>query len=332
MKDKLNRRDFAKTVALGVGAASTAAAQGQSMPANKLASNPDGAPAAGSPDQAPRRLKVGHTGITWGYAPADAPKAIDDVGGLGYWGIESFGSILEAWEPKGGLQPLLDKYNLPLYSCYCGFNMTDPTKLKDEIKTMVRWGRLIKSYGGKVSVMGPNQVDRKTFDFKAHKADIVNALNETAKALADIGIVAGLHQHTGTCVMYRHEVYQILDSVDTRYVKAALDVGQLTKAGTDPLAIIEDFMPIMCHIHLKDYNGTHYWNGYCPLGEGKLDIPKLLNMLEASGNELMIMVELDPPWPWEKPPVVKAPITAYQTAAMSKWYLQEQRYTFRNNS
>ena len=30
-----------------------------------------------------RRLKIGHTGITWGFKPEDAAQAIHDVGSLG---------------------------------------------------------------------------------------------------------------------------------------------------------------------------------------------------------------------------------------------------------
>jgi len=34
--------------------------------------------------QPKRALKIGHTGITWGFKPEDATAAIADVGGLGY--------------------------------------------------------------------------------------------------------------------------------------------------------------------------------------------------------------------------------------------------------
>jgi inosose dehydratase len=298
MITRLTRRGFAKTLAAG----------GLSLRLLQA--------------QEARRLKVGHTGITWQYKPTDAPQAIKDCGSLGYWGFESFGSILQYWESRGGLQHLLEQYNIPLYSAYCPYNMIDPSKLKDEVGKMVQWGQLIRKYGGKVAVLGPTSVDRQTFDYKAHKQDIVNALNEVCKGLSDIGIIGGLHQHTGTCVMSRYEVYATLDAVDTRYVQFAPDVGQLTKAGSDATKIVEDFLPIVKHIHLKDYNGSKIWTGYCPLGEGKVDIPKILDLLEASGNELMIMVELDPP------EVPNPPITALQTAAMSKWYMKEQGYSF----
>jgi inosose dehydratase len=81
-------------------------------------------------------------------------------------------------------------------------------------------------------------------------------------------------------------------------------------------------LPTVKHIHLKNYNGSKVWTGYCPLGEGKVDIPKILDLLEGSRNELMIMVELDPP------EVPNPPVTAVQIAAMTKRYMKEQGYTF----
>jgi inosose dehydratase len=76
--------------------------------------------------QRARTLKVGHTGITWGFSPADAERAIKDVASLGYHGYESFGNVLEAWEGKGGLDALLKAGGLPLRSAYCPVYLTDP--------------------------------------------------------------------------------------------------------------------------------------------------------------------------------------------------------------
>src|SRR6266481_1244737 len=83
--------------------------------------------------QPKRRLKIGHTGITWGFKPEDAAVAIPEVASLGYQGYESFGEYLEAWEPKGGLRKVLDENRLPLISAYCNVNLTDSAKRGDEI-------------------------------------------------------------------------------------------------------------------------------------------------------------------------------------------------------
>jgi len=273
--------------------------------------------------QGARRLKVGHTGITWGFQPPDAEQAIKDVASLGYHGYESFGNVLEAWETKGGLGQILQAAKLPLRSAYCPVNLTDPAKRKEEVEKMVRWGKLIKKLGGAVSAIGPNGVQRASYDFKEHRASIIAALNEIGKALdGEAGTIGVLHQHTGTCVESREETYSVMESVDTRYVKFGPDIGQLQKGGSDPVKVVKDFQSLIRHVHLKDYDGGEHYLGYCPLGQGKVDIPGVLDLLEKSGSDLMVMVELDPS--------PKMPLAPLETARISKSYLQKQGYTFRS--
>jgi inosose dehydratase len=303
----LSRRDFAKALAMGVVGASAM-----------------GASAATSLAQSARRLKAGHTGITWGFKPTDAEAAIKDVATLGFHGYESFGNVLEYWEKQGGLNKLLDAAQLPLRSAYCPVNLMDPAKRKDEVDKMVRWGQLIKKGGGSVSVIGPNNVKRAEYDFSAHKAHIVDALNEICKALDGIGIVGALHQHTDTCVETRDETYAVMEAVDTRYVKFGPDVGQLQKGGSDPVKVVKDFLPVIRHVHLKDFDGGAHYLGYCPLGQGKVDIKAIVDLLDTSGNDLMIMAELDP-----SPQMPLAPLEA---ARINKTALQSLGYSFRRVS
>ena len=297
----LDRRLFTKTLALGLaGAALPGAVAGQ----------------------AKKRLLPGHTGITWGFSPADAERAIADVASLGFHGYESFGNVLEAWESKGGLDKLLTAARLPLRSAYCPVNLTDPARLPDEVAKMVRWGQLIKKCGGSVSVIGPNNVKRPAYVFADHKANIVAALNEIGKALDGIGVVGVLHQHTGTCVETRDETYAVMEAVDTRYVKFGPDVGQLQKGGVDPVKVVKDFLPVVRHVHMKDWDGGPHYEGYCPLGQGKVDIAALCDLLDKSGNDLMIMAELDP--------TKGMPLAPLDAARINKETLQKLGYAFRS--
>jgi inosose dehydratase len=278
--------------------------------------------AAAASAQTKRRLKIGHTGITWGFKPEDAAVAIHDVASIGYQGYETFGEVLVAWEAKGGLKAVLDENRLPLISAYCNVNLTDPAKRADEIARAVLWAKLIKQSGGVTAVIGPNGVKRSSYDFNASKGDIISALNEICKAVDGVGITPALHQHTGTCIETRDEVYSVLEAVDTRYVKFGPDVGQLAKGGVDPVKVVKDFLPLIRHVHLKDWNGGSHWAEYCPLGQGKVDVPAVLALLEQSPEMKIIMVELDP----SKNP----PYTPLETARISKEYLQKQGYTFRS--
>ncbi len=294
MKRRWNRREFSLAAGVGLGASWLSASQA--------------APA--------RRLKIGHTGITW----RGPEQAIKDIASLGYYGFEPFGNVLEAWEAQGGMGRVLDEAKLPLISAYCGTNLTDPAQRSAEVQKLVGWGKIIKKYGGSVAVIGPNGVRRSSYDFAGSKANIVAALNEVCKALADIGVTGALHQHTGTCIETRDEVYAVMEAVDTRYVKFGPDVGQLQKGGSDPVKIVSDFMSLIQHVHLKDYVGGQYYVGYCPLGQGKVDLPKVLDLLEKSSIKAMIMVELDGP--------VAPDATPLECARISKAYLQKMGYTF----
>jgi inosose dehydratase len=325
MTRHIDRRDFLKAAGLGAGL-STA------LPGSA---------------QRKRNLKIGHTGITWMAPPAPRPAVADgaqpagrgpagprrvdsawieqifkDVSSLGFCGLELFSFQIEGMEANGGLAPLIEKYNLPMISAYGGPNLLDPTHRQDSIAQCLGWAKLLKKYGGKVVVIGPNGVSRDSYNFSEHKEGIITTLNEFGKALTDIGLTGCLHQHTGTCIESRDETYAIMEAVDTRYVKFGPDIGQLQKGGSDPVQVVKDFLPIVNHMHLKDYNGGEYFVGYCPLGQGKVNIPAILDMTDGRTTAGMIMVELDGGR--------RMPMTALEAASIAKGYLKKQGVVFRS--
>ena len=296
----VDRRGFLKFAALGV----ATAALPTSLSAKKK-----------------RNIQIGHTGITW---PNDVTQAITDTGTLGFYGFETFGDVLTKYESQGGLEAALEQHHLPLISGYCTVNLTDSEKRKDEMEKAVAWAKLIKKYNGRIFVLGPNQVKRADYDFATHKANIVATLNETAKVVTDQGLTPVLHQHTGTCVESRDETYAVLDAVDTRYLKFGPDIGQLTKGGSDAVQVVKDYLPLVQHMHLKDYNGVDpHLLGYCPLGEGKVNIPAILDLMAGRKIHGMVMGELDndPKDPSPTPPV--------DLVKKSKVYLESLGVTFR---
>jgi inosose dehydratase len=300
-KNECNRREIIKTIGLGVGAACLGTPVGQAAPA--------------------RRLKVGQTSINWGFKVESVEPGLRDSAKLGYWGYESYNDAVEPVDQNPGWGKLLDQYKIPMPSSYFNFNLTDPTVRKAQVEKAIRLGKILKKNGGITAVLGPNGVNRATYDFKAAKNDLVATLNEVCKALTDLGLAAALHQHTGTCVDSRDEVYTVFDAVDTRVVKFGPDVGQLQKSGTDPVPVLKDFQSLLRNIHLKDYLGERYWAGYCPLGKGKVDLPAVMDVLEKADGLQYVMVELDGGG--------RGPMEPFECARTSKEYLVNLGYTFR---
>jgi len=275
-----------------------------------------------------RKIQIGHTCITWGTFPrgpeasATLENAVKDIAKLGFWSFETFPENLADWDAKGALQGLIDQNKLPLKSGYCRTNLTDASKRKESVTTVIQLGRMIKKYGGTFGVIAPNSVKREGFDWKANRSNIIAGLNDHAMALADLGLGTGLHQHTGTCIETRDEVYDVMESANTKVLKFAPDVGQLQKGGADAAKVVKDFLPLLRHMHLKDWSGGEHYVGYCPLGMGKVDLKAILDMAESAPNPVNVMVELDPS--------PKQPMTPLETAQTSKAYLQKLGYQFKS--
>lgn len=254
-----------------------------------------------------RNVIIGHTGITWpgragrargagapGADPAMNETIFKDVSELGFAGLELFDWQINSLESQGVLGGFVDKYKLPLISSYTSVNLTDPAMRAQTIAAAVSVGNILKKYGGKTIVVGPSgRVGGQSYNFGEHKENIVTTLNELGKAITDIGLIAALHQHTGTAVETRDETYQTMEAVDTRYVKFGPDIGQLQKGGVDPVEVVKHFLPVVQHMHFKDWVGGPSMAGYCALGLGKVDLLGILDLMEGRKLAGMIMVELD---------------------------------------
>ena len=298
----MNRRNFAKTIAAGFGAAA--------FPSLVSAQS--------------RKLRIGCTALIWGAVPRTPENlrtAVRDMASLGFHGFETFASIVNDWDAKGTLGPLIEEYRIPLISGYATVQLTNTSTRKDDVAQLIQWGKAVRKHGGRFMVP-PNGVKRTEFTFSEHKADIVASLNEYATAMNDVGLGAGLHQHTGTAVETRDETYAVMEAVDTRHCKFAPDVGQLQKGGADAARVVKDFLPITVHMHLKDYKGWEHFAGYCPLGEGTVDLTAILDMVEGANPSANIMHELDGS--------ANAPYPPLRTAQIGKAYLQKLGYTFRD--
>ena len=311
MAGSVNRRTFTKAILAGLG--TTAIPRGGASAASQTA--------APGQNSTAKQLRIGCTALVWNSlprSPENLEPAVRDMSELGYKGFETFGEVIEDWDNKGTLEKLIAQHRIPLISAYSTLNVIDPAARKDEIARIVRWGKILKKHGAGFMVIAVGGAKREGYDFTAHRANIVSSLNDYGKAMADLGLGSGLHQHTNTPIETRDEVYAVMESVDTRVFKFAPDVGQLQKGGADAAKVVKDFAAITVHMHLKDFvNGPHM-GGYSPLGIGKVDLKSILETMEQANPKANIMHELDGSR--------DMPYTARQTAEISKWYLQKLGY------
>jgi len=277
-----------------------------------------------------RKLNIGATGILWGYSANNLEQSLKDISSLGYHGFETFGNVIEEWEKnRGGLAQLIEKYNVPIISAFCMTDVIDPSKKAAELEKLTRWAKMLKTNGGKVIEYCAASINRKGYDYKEHKSYLVESMNDYAKAVTNEGLVCALHPHTGTAIETEEEINFIMNNVDTTYMKFGPDVGQIQKGGGDPVKVVKDFLPLIEHMHLKDYaGGDNGYLGYSPLGDGKVNLKEILDMLEKRKKEMagMVLFELD------YDGKIKPPYTPLEAAKRSRDFLAGLGYKFENKT
>lgn len=136
-------------------------------------------------------------------------------------------------------------------------------------------------------------------------AALLSNLDRLAELAAGRGIRATLHPHVGTMIEKRDEVYRVLDGST---IQLCLDTGHLLIGGTDPVELVLNSPERIAHTHLKDVNAS--WAAkvqsgaatyteavaggiYCPLGQGDVDIARIVTTLEAAGYDGWYVMEQD---------------------------------------
>ena len=130
-----------------------------------------------------------------------------------------------------------------------------PARLKDEVAKMVRWGQLIKKCGGSVAVVGPNNVKRQEYDFADHKANIVGRAQrgrQGARRHRHHRRAAPAHRH-----VRRDARRDLRRDGSRRYALHEVRSGRRPAAEgrVDPVKVVKDFLPVVRHVHMKDFDG-----------------------------------------------------------------------------
>jgi inosose dehydratase len=102
-----------------------------------------------------------------------------------------------------------------------------------------------------------------------------------------LGVTASYHPHMGSLV----ERLEQLDKV-MPYTRIALcpDMGHLVLGGNDPIAVCRKYLERIIYVHLKDVTKDGM---FCPLGEGTIDFPALMDLFGNSTQNLIYAIECD---------------------------------------
>lgn len=127
------------------------------------------------------------------------------------------------------------------------------------------------------------------------EATYVESLQEVSEIAADHGVRLGIETHGFECPSGR-EVLRLVDLVDRPNVGINYDTGNVVYySGTAPYEDLEGCLHKVFGVHLKDkIGGSRVWN-FPPIGQGELDMQRIMSILRGvSGIPISIEIEFTP--------------------------------------
>ena len=243
----------------------------------------------------------------WGYQ-MEAERVLREAAELGLTAVEA--------GPEGFLPPepaeasrLVSGHGLRLVGGFVPAVLHRPEVRDSELASVEKQVGLLAAAGAEVIVLAAS-TGAEGYEETAELDEVEwKELFTTLAAVEQIGARHGLtvvvHPHHGTAIERPEHVQRFLEGCE---VGLCLDTGHSMVGGGDPVAVVEGAAARVCHAHLKDVDGElaeRVASGkigyekavrqglYKPLGEGDVDVGRVLDLLEGVGYEGWYVLEQD---------------------------------------
>jgi inosose dehydratase len=258
--------------------------------------------------------------VTWGVDFADAAAnppwslVLDDIAASGIGALE-LGPVGYLPEDPSRLRAVLRERGLTAVGSFVFEDFHDPAQAEAIAEVTLRTCRAIAAAQGAVLVLidrpgaeraataGRSAAARRLTG--AEWASMVDALRRAAAIAKDHGLRPVVHPHAGSFIEFEDEVRRLLDEPD---LDLCLDTGHAAYAGAAPERLVAEYGPRLGHLHLKDVRpdvlarvrdeGLDFWAAitagvFCPLGQGVVDLPAVLEALADAGYRGYATIEQD---------------------------------------
>ncbi len=295
--------------------------------------------------------RVGNAPVSWAVYEADRPNppfatVLDQIAAAGYEGTE-LGPYGYLPTDPSVLAKELAMRGLTLASSFVPLPLEDPSYRERAVKKALAVGRLLATQGVRELILADDEdtarqeiAGRVPADGSASWDD--EDWRETARTVEgvartlqqELGMSVVLHHHAGTFVETPDEIDRFLAETDPQMVGLLLDTGHAVYGGADPLDLVRRHGSRIRYVHLKDARPDELesvrttrtsmmeaWKRgvFCPLGEGVVDFPRVVESLRSKGYGGWFIVEQDVV-PDENGRLVPDPL---ESARRSRAYLRE---------
>jgi inosose dehydratase len=218
----------------------------------------------------------------------DINRAIAEIGAAGYEGIEFFDGNLLAYEGNSNeLRQRLSDAGLNLVAVYSCGNFIFAEILPEELWRIRKAADLAAQLGAKHLVVGGGARRTSPTTGEDYRR-LAESLNLVVKIAEERGMAAHYHPHLTTIAETPDQIGKVFELSNIQFCP---DTAHLAAAGGNPEELILKYADRITYVHLKDFCRDPF--AFLPLGEGELDMEKILGALATINYSSWVLVELD---------------------------------------
>ena len=138
-----------------------------------------------------------------------------------------------------------------------------------------------------------NRMDRGAAGMRDYLEALIQPFKEVMPLAEEYGIPVGIENHQDLCSW---ELLTLSEKVGSPQLGVTMDVGNAFAVGEHPQAFAQRILPILKHVHIKDYTVHPTPSGYrlkrCAIGDGVVDWPAIIALFDRGVPEVQGCIEL----------------------------------------
>jgi inosose dehydratase len=243
----------------------------------------------------------------WGYQmPAD--RVLHEAASLGLEAMEAGPEEFLPGDPAE-VAEVLGGYGLSLVGGFVPAVLHEADVQDEQLAFVERRAEFFAAAGADLVVLAASTGSEDYGEVFEADEEAWRTLFGSLSAVEEVGVRHGvavsLHQHFGTVIERDDQLRRFLEGSE---MGLCLDTGHLAIGGSDPLEIAKLAGGRINHVHLKDvdydlavklasreldFKEAAKQRAFLPLGEGDVDVERLLDVLEEAGYSGWYVLEQD---------------------------------------
>lgn len=293
------------------------------------------------------KIKVGNAPVSWGVMEVAGwgeqipyRQVLDEIMEAGYAGTE-LGPYGYFPTDANQLIPELSAHGLQLVASFVPVPLAHAERHEAGYQEAMKVAQLLAQSGARLIVLADEmsaarmavsgRVDESRDGMSDSQWDgAAHILTRIGAACRELGLSAVFHHHAGTFVETPQEIARLCASTDPDLIGLCLDTGHYFFGGGDPVDAVRLYGARIRHLHLKDVqlpileaarrDGVGFLEAvrrgvFCELGEGTVDLKKVIGDMTAGGYSDWAIVEQDVD-------TRGADVKPFESAFRSRQYLQ----------